>query len=573
MFRAHQAEAVTLGEQIVAGVIPLPKYIGGVVACGGGKQGLAGVLAHYLVERGGLLDKVCWVVPNGNLRRQAAASLTPSEWLAKLLGHKLRLYEPRNTPNPSRGGHGYVVTYHALRAAPDLHRQEFERHRYLLILDEPHHCVEPRAFADAVRPLVERAGCVLFMSGTLERDDKRPIAFLPYTTDGHVDTTESAVWKWIKYGRKRALQEKAIIPTEFMLWDGRARWEKDGEEHRSESFGDNPTAVFVALSTQFAVRLLDDGTRHWQAYRERHPRSKLLVVCGSIKQADRVLAHLQRLGIHDAAKATHEDDDADDVIKAFAERADRRVLVTVQKTYEGLDVPAITHLICLTHIRSRPWIEQMLARAWRYDSAAGPWESQRAYVWAPDDLPFVEIARRIEAEDVAAAREMPTPADDESPPSERQGTDSVPLVQPLESAETSPRAMALDGQRMSTIDTSLYADVGAQYGLSPLEVVELLAKVERAKAGNLVAVAARTNGFGEWADLTPEQHLTAMKAELNKLVQEAARRQSGDDRDLFVTWIRSINTALLERYRKRDAMTEDECRDALAWVRRTYDID
>jgi hypothetical protein len=53
--------------------------------------------------------------------------------------------------------------------------------------------------------------------------------------------------------------------------------------------------------------------------------------------------------------------------------------------YEGLDVPAITHIACLTHIRSKPWIEQMIARATRFDGEAGPWEEQMAYVYVPDD--------------------------------------------------------------------------------------------------------------------------------------------------------------------------------------------
>jgi hypothetical protein len=53
--------------------------------------------------------------------------------------------------------------------------------------------------------------------------------------------------------------------------------------------------------------------------------------------------------------------------------------------YEGLDVKPITHIACLTRIRSKPWIEQMLARATRHDPDAGPWYSQEAHVFTPDD--------------------------------------------------------------------------------------------------------------------------------------------------------------------------------------------
>ena len=35
--------------------------------------------------------------------------------------------------------------------------------------------------------------------------------------------------------------------------------------------------------------------------------------------------------------------------------------------YEGLDAPAVSVVASLTHIRSRPWLEQMVARATRVD--------------------------------------------------------------------------------------------------------------------------------------------------------------------------------------------------------------
>jgi type I site-specific restriction endonuclease len=39
------------------------------------------------------------------------------------------------------------------------------------------------------------------------------------------------------------------------------------------------------------------------------------------------------------------------------------VLVTVAMAYEGMDCPEVSHVVALTHIRSRPWLEQMIARA------------------------------------------------------------------------------------------------------------------------------------------------------------------------------------------------------------------
>src|ERR1035437_8478525 len=67
--------------------------------------------------------------------------------------------------------------------------------------------------------------------------------------------------------------------------------------------------------------------------------------------------------------------------------------------YEGLDCKPITHIACLTNIRSKPWIEQMLARATRHDPHAGPWEKQVARVFVPDDPLMKVILRRITKND------------------------------------------------------------------------------------------------------------------------------------------------------------------------------
>ena len=58
----------------------------------------------------------------------------------------------------------------------------------------------------------------------------------------------------------------------------------------------------------------------------------------------------------------------------------------------------------LTHIRSRPWLEQMVARATRVDPHAGPYETQRALVFHPDDPLFQRFRIRMETEQGTLAR-------------------------------------------------------------------------------------------------------------------------------------------------------------------------
>jgi superfamily II DNA or RNA helicase len=77
-------------------------------------------------------------------------------------------------------------------------------------------------------------------------------------------------------------------------------------------------------------------------------------------------------------------------------------LVSVAMASEGLDVPSISHIICLTNVRTPEWITQMCGRAVRIDPQAGPYETQKGYIFAPADKMFVELARKIESDQTEA---------------------------------------------------------------------------------------------------------------------------------------------------------------------------
>ena len=92
-----------------------------------------------------MVDRVCWIVPRDSLRLQAEEAFADPTW-REALGHALSVRAAENAPDPCRGVHGYVTTYQAVAAAPDLHLAEFSRHRTLLVVDEIHHLP---ALADA----------------------------------------------------------------------------------------------------------------------------------------------------------------------------------------------------------------------------------------------------------------------------------------------------------------------------------------------------------------------------------------------------------------------------------------
>ena len=91
--------------------------------------------------------------------------------------------------------------------------------------------------------------------------------------------------------------------------------------------------------------------------------------------------------------------DAVEQIKQFKLTANS-ILVTCQIAYEGLDEPPISHIASLTHIRSTPWIEQMIARAWRRHEG-----KDVCHVFVPDDPRMNRVIKRIHNEQIDIVRE------------------------------------------------------------------------------------------------------------------------------------------------------------------------
>jgi superfamily II DNA or RNA helicase len=462
--RSHQAQTLAVVRAIAAGEASGTSDILAAVTPGGGKS-LLPVLAAQALIGTGVCERVCWVVPRDSLRLQAEEAFADPGWRAAL-GHALSVRAAENAPDPCRGLAGYVTTYQGVAAAPDLHLGEFRRHRYLLVVDEVHHLPavgandNPGAPADdaagwsaAIEPLLALSALRLLLSGTLERADGRRILGLPYRNAAggreEVDLTAPGLTV-VGYSRARALAERAVLPVSFGALDGEASWlGPEGETGERPHLGPHclrapapneatRPALFTALRTGFAEALLRrafEATRRLRA--ERRGRlgvptgaavrglGKLLVVAPDQAQARRYLEALRRWVPPDQADtvtlAVSDERGSHETLAAFRLTPEPSVLVTVAMAYEGLDAPEVSVVAALTHIRSRPWLEQMVARATRVDPNAGSYETQRATVFHPDDPLFARFRWRME-------REQATRAAPPKPP--RQGR--LPLPEWLE---------------------------------------------------------------------------------------------------------------------------------------------
>ena len=463
--RKHQQQFLDIMRRIRGGS-PVRRVIAHVTP-GGGKSALPVIAAGELIKAG-LADKICWVAPRVSLLGQAEDEFEAPSW-RNMLGHDYRIRISKNDYDPCRNTKGYAITKQALvQDAVGINAAEFERHRYILVIDEGHHIAADNdgGFFRATSPLVERAAFLVVMSGTLERNrsggGQARIAHVPYRLAGGLwvpdlenPPSDTAV---VVYGREEALREKAIIPLHVVLHDAHAAWiDQAGNEVECDSFdkaGNNSGAMRKAvLKTEYADAVLAEFADHWTRYREQvYRRSKSLVVAPDQKTAKAYVESLRRRGIRAYIATSDDSKEALATISRFKER-DSKVdcLVTVAMAYEGLDCPMITHICALTDYRSRPWIEQMIARATRFnrDPAAGPWECQFAYLFAPDDGDMRDILQRIKAEEIRAIGDrQPEPVQRKTGNGPGGGLFDDPKpndIVPLASRFTRARANDLDG--------------------------------------------------------------------------------------------------------------------------------
>jgi superfamily II DNA or RNA helicase len=446
--RQHQKDFETVIDSIIDG--SSIKKILCKVTPGGGKSALP-IITGKLIGAG-LVDKILWICPRMSLQSQGERNFI-DPFFREMFDHNLSIRQSTNEPDPCRGLDGFITTYQAIAAdasqtirtvLPDV-----RKYRYAVILDEFHHVDVGGEWSKALARIVAEARYLVLMTGTLERGDNRKISYIEYTTSKWgserptmIGDHETAV---ILYERSAALEDHAILPLHFVFSDGKAAWENyQGREIHSDSFyevlpKERSAALYAALSTEFAEQLLALALGNFIEYLELVPSAKMLVVTAGITEARRHFKTLVENSYAAGLATSHETAEAIEQIDNF--RLGRiNILVTIAMAYEGLDIPEISHTACLTHIRSKPWIEQMFARAVRINKFAGPWGDQIAYIFSPDDMLMRAICEEIEREQTRAAGNTQARVT----VLKRDPSGQAPKIIPLSSSTTTQREARLD---------------------------------------------------------------------------------------------------------------------------------
>lgn len=574
MLRKHQAMLTEVSRNIRSG-IGKAKNILAYVTPGGGKSAFAMIMSKELAEPLGY--KICWVVPRDALRNQGEQDFVSAK-KRTMFGHSSRIRASGNDVRPSRDEIGYVTTYQAIAQNPGLHLDEFRLRPYILILDECHHVpdkgetddVEEAAFFKAIAPLVELAKIRVFASGTLERHDGHKIAFLPYkqfVLSESVDLSDSDEWVIIRYQRKDALEERAVVPLHFHAMDGKAKWfdPKTNEEKDVSSIADaelrHQSAILqTVLETKMAHDILDRCANDWISHKRLvYSRAKMLVIAPGINTAVEYCKYLRK---HNALIATSRDtQQAKDNIQLFKDNdSGINVLVTVGMAYEGLDVPEITHVACLTNIRSRPWIEQAICRANRTDHANG---KTHGYIYHPDDPRITAIMKKIEDEQAGAVMNRIASNACQTPSPSRELN---PIV-PLESVFTRARSVGLeDGTRATYDETKAIEEAmrlaGMPSGISVIQQKQFLVHL---------GIGIVPNGSSDAPNydenvldaIAPSEMESRLRATIDRTIKRAGK---GDG-----IAIREINRAILSKFGPRGEAPESTLKLILRYLTENYE--
>ena len=178
--RTHQRQVFGLMAAIATGEARGITDVLAAVTPGGGKS-----LLPVIAGRASHSGRRCRAESAGTGTRNSRCFLKPRRPSLILTGaaelnHNLTVRAAENEPDPSRGLAGYVTTYQAIAAAPELHLAEIRRRRTLLVVDELHHLpalseYEPDVIPDlsgedasawsrALLPMLESAALRLHLS-------------------------------------------------------------------------------------------------------------------------------------------------------------------------------------------------------------------------------------------------------------------------------------------------------------------------------------------------------------------------------------------------------------------------
>lgn len=104
----------------------------------------------------------------------------------------------------------------------------------------------------------------------------------------------------------------------------------------------------------------------------------------------------------DVGIAVSDHPDAGTQLEKFC-RGETPAIVPVAMAYGGTDAPRLSHLCVLTHYRSKAWLHQLFARAWRCSPGVA-YDDDYCVAFCPDDVRLCAVVDALKEEQQAGIR-------------------------------------------------------------------------------------------------------------------------------------------------------------------------
>lgn len=353
-----------------------------IEACpGSGKTTMGVRLLHELLWSQEA-DFAVIVVPNINIQDQFSRTCYASD-----LNLKKSLTREDDCPFHATDGHGVITNYQTVLKRAEEIAGRLSGRKFVVLMDEIHHMGQGRAWAIAAQTAFADAVKIILMTGTLFRSDSRPIPWVKY------DETNACIPDF-RFTYREALDWRFCRPVLFDLCNGDMSWKNpDGKEVVAplddDDFDDKiDYRIDAALDPKGKMCrfMVGRAFERLTAIRERDPKAGLLVVCDDKEHAKRVKKLVKDETGVSAKWAISRDKDCPkphEAIRSFRESYDP-ILVAVNMLSEGVDIPRLRVVCCLTRRMQKLILHQIWGRVMRAVNG----DASEAWVVGPNIRPF-----------------------------------------------------------------------------------------------------------------------------------------------------------------------------------------
>jgi superfamily II DNA or RNA helicase len=382
---------------------------------GAGKTKFA-ACAFRTAQNMDVADKLLWVVPSSNLKRDIADHERSRDLWAEGIA---AVHDIQNAivEEAIAGGRyvwpqdkdAWLVTYHQIASNPELFAALCRNFRVMVVLDEIHHVRDGNVWGESIEHAAEHARMILPMSGTLFTSDGGKIPFVDYSDRLGEDGNTYRYYKPdYSFGMVDALKcqpgesTPSIRPLTYIKVNAMGEFtyrnlENDKTFTQIVDLKDDDAKLkpLLSIRSEMVRQMLKAGITALDEYRgtESDQKAGGLIVCMNGQHARQVADFLRETFGESPLVVLHDTDGASDAIDQFR-RSDTRWLVTVRMVSEGVDIRRLRVGVYLTNYVTYLFLIQWLGRMWRWNPNLH--EDQQGTVIIPAQTSIVSWVSELE---------------------------------------------------------------------------------------------------------------------------------------------------------------------------------